>query len=274
MRHVVPPSTAPETVVLVHCSASSGRQWRALTEQLGGRFRALPIDLYGHGGNRGWAGDGPLTLADEAAAIGRATSGQDAPFHLIGHSYGGGVALRFALEHADRLASLTLIEPSAFHLLKQAGCGAGLINEVRGIADMLNACVTCGDYRAGMARFIDYWGGAGSWDDLAEEKRAQFAGLAVHIAHHFHALIEEPTPLAAYARIVAPTLILCGNRSPRPSRAITRLLADVMPNARHRTVDDGNHMAAIQRPDKVNPPVLQHLLAAAPLRIQASVTGD
>src|SRR6266536_155294 len=37
-----------------------------------------------------------------------------APVHLIGHSYGGGVALRVAVERSNRIASLTLYEPAAF----------------------------------------------------------------------------------------------------------------------------------------------------------------
>jgi pimeloyl-ACP methyl ester carboxylesterase len=43
--------------------------------------------------------------------------------HLVGHSYGG-VALHAVLARKDRAASLTLYEPSAFHLLKQLDAGA------------------------------------------------------------------------------------------------------------------------------------------------------
>jgi len=55
-------------------------------------------------------------------------------------------------------------------------------------------------------------------------------------------------------------LILCSTQSPRPSRAITRLLADALPRARHRTIRRGNHMSAITDPAAVNPVILEHLL--------------
>lgn len=81
--------------MLVHCSASSARQWKALADQLG-RFQSVALDLYGHGNRKRWHGTGPLSLSEEAAAIGGACP-DGAPFHLVGHSYGGAVALRFAL---------------------------------------------------------------------------------------------------------------------------------------------------------------------------------
>ena len=107
----------PNRVVLIPCSASSARQWKALKEQLAG-FQSKPLDLYGHGMQERWHGAGPLSLTEEAAAIHEAAL-DGAPFHLIGHSYGGAVALRFALSFPERLRSLTLIEPSCFHILKR-----------------------------------------------------------------------------------------------------------------------------------------------------------
>jgi len=248
-----------DRVVLIPCSAGSARQWKALAEQLPG-FRPLPLDLWGHGTQDRWHGAGPLSLAEEAAAIHDACP-DGTPFHVVGHSYGGGVALRFALSHPQRLRSLTLIEPSSFHILKDAqATDAHLLEEIRAVAAAVNHGVTCGDYASGMQTFIDYWGGAGSWASLSADKKAQFAHFAVHVGHHFWSLIEEQTPLQAYAAIDVPTLVLCGTRSPAPSRAITRLLAETLPRIRHRTIRDAGHMSPITHPAEVNALVLEHLL--------------
>jgi len=179
-----------DRVVLVPCSASSARQWKALSEQLPG-FHSLPLDLWGHGSHGRWHGARPFSLSEEAATIYEACP-DGTPFHLIGHSYGGGVALRFALSHPQRLRSLTLIELSSFHVLKDAqGTDAHLLTEIRAVADAVNRGVICGDYVSGMQTFIDYWVGAGSWESLSDDKKVQFGYLAVHIAHHFWSLIRR-----------------------------------------------------------------------------------
>jgi pimeloyl-ACP methyl ester carboxylesterase len=269
-----------DRVVLVPCSASSARQWIPLAEQLAG-FHTVPLDQWGHGNHGRWHGARPLSLAEEAAAI-QVACPDGAPFHLVGHSYGGGVALSFALRHPGRLRSLTLIEPSAFHILKDAeGADVALLDEIRAVADAVNHGVTCGDYASGMQTFIDYWGGPGSWESLPDDKKAQLAQLAVYVAHHFWSLIEEKTPLAAYAAIDVPTLILCGTRSPAPSRAITRLLAETLPRARHRTIRDAGHMSPITHPAEVNALVVEHVLmngtsagVRPPVTAAADVPGE
>jgi hypothetical protein len=81
----------------------------------------------------------------------------------------------------------------------------------------------------------------------------------VHVAHHFWSLIEEKTPLAAYTAVEVPTLILCGTRSPAPSRAITRLLAEALPHARHRTISNAGHMSPITHAAEVNGLIVEHL---------------
>lgn len=164
-----------ERVVLVPCSASSARQWRSLSEQLVG-FEPRPIDLWGHGHQHRWHGSGPLHLSEQARAI-QDVCPDGAPFHLVGHSYGGAVALQFALSHPDRLLSLTLVEPSCFHVLNELD--PRYIDEIRAVAEAVSREVICGDYLRAMKAFIVYWGGVDSWDMLPDEKKTQFAQVAV-----------------------------------------------------------------------------------------------
>ena len=127
------------------------------------------------------------------------------------------------------------------------------------VAEAVNCAVLSGDYRGGMEVFIDYWGGAGSWRRMPEEKKAQFAGLAVQVAHHFWSLFGEQAALPACNDLHVPTLILCGANSPGPSQLIARLLADTIPHARHRVIADANHMSPITHPAQVNPLIVEHL---------------
>ena len=95
--------------------------------------------------------------------------------------------------------------------------------------------------------------------DLSDGRKTQFARLADHIAHHLWSLIEEPTSLAAYARIDMPTLILCATHSPGPSRTIVRLLDEALPRAGHCSVPNARHTWPITHPTEVNRFILEHL---------------
>jgi pimeloyl-ACP methyl ester carboxylesterase len=250
---------AKQQVVLVHCSASSANQWCALEERLGPAFETTKIDLYGHGTGPGWAGKGPLTLDAEARNIKVKIAAGPAGIHLVGHSYGGSVALKYACNWPHQTASLTLIEPSSFHLLKDIEEYAPQFGEISRIAATVNEAVVCGDFRLGMRKFIDYWAGQGTWERLDDRQKERFSRLAVHVAHHFWSLMEEKPAIDLITRLDVPTLILCGTNSPAPSRAITRLLADAIPASKHRTIAYANHMTAVTNPDKINDLILEHL---------------
>src|SRR5262245_15621130 len=108
---------AGTAVVCLHASASSSAQWRPLIERLGGRFRTLAADLYGSGRSPAWPGERPMWLADEVALLAPVFEAAGPRFHLVGHSYGGAVALRAALANSARIESLVLFEPVLFSLL-------------------------------------------------------------------------------------------------------------------------------------------------------------
>ncbi|HET6519536.1 MAG TPA: alpha/beta hydrolase [Geminicoccaceae bacterium] len=252
-----------EPVVLLHSSASSGAQWRALGEQLDDRFLVLAPDLYGYGGTDPWPGRGPLTLADEAALVAAVVAGRAGPFHLVGHSYGGAVALRIAVDHPERLRSLTLIEPVAFHVLRNRGAAdRALFAEVCGIADAVSAAALSGDYAGGMERFVDYWNGAGTWARIRPESRAAMCRSATKVPLDFWATTTEQTSLDAYRRVRVPTLVLCGDRSPAPTRRIAGLLAARLPAARLDVVAGAGHMLPLTHRDAVNAAIAGHLARA------------
>src|SRR5688572_31469305 len=161
-----------EPVVLLHCSGSSGAQWRALVALLGGRHHVVTPDLIGYGAAAPWNGRGAFCLAQEAAPV-RSILGQlNEPVHLVGHSYGGAVALHIARTRPELVKSLTLIEPSAFHLLRGGDTiDVAALGEITAVAADARAALAVGDYAGGFGRFVDYWSGPGSWAAMQQDKR-------------------------------------------------------------------------------------------------------
>lgn len=261
---------AGETVLLLHSSASSGAQWRSLVERLQTRYRVVAPDLYGYGGTDPWPGRGFPTLAEEAALADAVLGPDDGPVHLVGHSFGGAIGLRFALDRTQRLKSLTLIEPVAFHLLHEAPPGSSdrsLYLEIIDLAGAMSRCAT-GGYGPATAGFVDYWNGAGAWAQLRPDQQAELARHGPKVALDFWATLTEPGSLAAYQRIAVPTLILRGTRSPQPTRRIAELLTVAMPEARLRSIDGAGHMLPLTHRDTVNAAIVEHLLDPAGERSQ------
>jgi pimeloyl-ACP methyl ester carboxylesterase len=190
----------------------------------------------------------------------RSSSTRSSGFSNVGHSYGGGVALRAAIERPDRVASLSLYEPSAFHLLPALGeRGAAAFAEIQAIVRQTVTGIAIGDYRGAAAAFVDYWGGSGTWAALRPSVQRALTRWVPKAPLDFTALIYEPTPLAAYARLPAPTLILRGQHAPTPSRMIAETLSTALPTARLVVVDGAGHMGPLSHPAAVNMAITGHI---------------
>src|SRR5262249_3487563 len=122
-------------VIALHCSGARAGQWRALAEALGSQYDVEAPEHYGCESTGMWSGEHAFTLADEAKRAIALIDGSEGKIHLVGHSYGGGVALHTALARPDRIASMALYEPTVFHLLQQmGGPGASAYAEIAEVA--------------------------------------------------------------------------------------------------------------------------------------------
>ena len=103
---------AAPVVMLSHSLASSMVMWNPQLASLEPHFKVLRYDMRGHGGST--APDGAYTLellADDAVALLDAL--RIDTVHFVGLSIGGMIGQGIALNHADRLKSLTLCDTSA-----------------------------------------------------------------------------------------------------------------------------------------------------------------
>ena len=256
-------------VIALHCSGAGAGQWRQLGDALGSGYELVAPEHYGCDSTGPWTGEHAFTLADEAARTIEIIDRCDCKVHLVGHSYGGGVALRAAVARPQRIASLSLYEPAAFHLLKEMGVrGADAFAEIVAVARELDNGVVTGDYKGAAAAFFDYWSGRGSWAALRPSVQAGLTRWIAKAPLDFRALFDEPTPVGAYADIRCPMLILRGEHALKPTRLIAETLSTLLPAANLAVIDGAGHMGPLTHVGDVSSAITRHIVmvdAGSPL---------
>jgi pimeloyl-ACP methyl ester carboxylesterase len=248
-----PEGRTREPVIALHGSGADGGQWRRLGEALGPRYELIAPSFYGCGLAAHWPGERAFSLAAEAAPMLAVVDRLDAPVHLVGHSYGGSVALEVARARPEAVASLSLYEPSSFHLLRQlGGRAAPELGEIETVAGAIRSGLVTGAYHAGAAAAMSYWHGAGAWEALSPEARERLAARLPKAALDFLALVEHRMPMDAFGRIRCPALIVRGEHAGGPSRLIAGELARLLPLGALEVQPGAGHMGPLTHPGEVN----------------------
>ena len=107
-------------LVLLHGVASNSRTWLIVAPLLARRFRVFALDQRGHGESAKPDGgyDFPTVTDDIAAFV--ETLGLDRPV-IVGHSWGGNVALQYAATYPDSAAGIVLVDGGYIELASRPG---------------------------------------------------------------------------------------------------------------------------------------------------------
>jgi pimeloyl-ACP methyl ester carboxylesterase len=260
------PAAGRSTVVLLHASASSSRQWDLLGQALRTTHDVHAIDLHGHGRREAWARLRPLSLHDDAALALEALAGRGGG-HLVGHSYGGAVALHLAARPPSLVRSLALYEPVLFGLLAERAPDSAGTREAFAIADGLQALVAQGRAAVAAEVFVDYWSGRGSWRLMGEDRQRSIASRMPTIVAHFATLTVEPLPAAWPQRLSMPTLVMHGTRTTAAAHALAELLSELLPAAAHEAMPGLGHMGPLTHAALFNARLLRFLRAREPVDV-------
>jgi len=243
-------------VICVHSSASSPRQWGALEQALGPDYRVAAPELIGYGAAPEWSYERALSLDDEARRIEPLLDAEPEGVHLVGHSYGGAVALWLAVRNPGRVRSLVLYEPALFALLHDLAddCAGpySLVREILSVRTAIRRSVYSGRAAYAAQVFVDYWSGAGAWAALDERRQVAITARMRKVDAEFDAVFYNARPLAAYGRLDVPVLLLVGEQTRRPTRRIAGLLGSVLPHVTRRELDGAGHMGPITHAAGVN----------------------
>ena len=251
------------SVVALHCSLGSGRQWGKLAAALGPDHPVIAPDISGYGGHP-QRYDLPMTLEEEVELIGDRLDEARGPIHLVGHSYGGAVAFRIATasRFAHRVRSLTLIEPVLTTLLADDAADRRLHDGFLRLSHDISGDIWNGMLLEAIDKFIEFWNGSGPQEPLPAVARLRMMERAEKLAFDFTAAFAEENVAGAAAALRVPTLLVSGGLSPILTQRIVSRLAALIEGAQTKHLPDAGHMLPITHAAEINPRIVRHIAAA------------
>lgn len=236
----------PRLALAVHCSLAHSGAWSGITERLADRLRLITFDLPGHGRSGDLQAD--KTLYDASLRI--SASFVEEPIDLIGHSFGGLVAMGLAMAVPDAIRTLTLIEPVLF----PAARGLSGAEDHQAARALWLAALREGRLEEAARLFTDGWGSGQDWDHLDPRRRD-------YIIHRMHMVpAGEKASEDDCGRLLRPgglesldmpVMIIRGTDSPPIVASIAEALAARMPDVGVAVVPGAGHMLPITHPDQV-----------------------
>ena len=249
------------TFVLLHGIPGSARTWDAVATRLGSE-RVLAPDLLGFGAAPTPDGQDGLLAARQAAHIESVLEQTGvARAVVVGHDFGGPVAVHLYRRAPERVAALALFATNAFpdtpvpfplNTLGLPGVGA-IAERVLFSRPSLSLMVRQG---VGMPRLRP------QMTHYVADERAH-RSIATIFATSLRRLDELYRPVAeTLATVGVPTLVGWGDRDPFFPVEIGQRTADLVPGARFRVYEGAGHFLPEERPDELAGD-LRHLAESA-----------
>jgi 3-oxoadipate enol-lactonase len=233
-------------VLLVHALGLDWRMWEPLLPRLSAGRRVFAYDVRGHGAAHG--SPAPFTMddtADDLAAVLDAV-GVDAA-HVVGLSYGGGIAQTAAVRHPDRVASLARLGTTdhPFDAFEARARSA----ETDGMPAQVVPSLT--RWFTPEALAVNGWG-------VRYARERVLRGDPVDWAAAWRSFmgLDVQGRLSAADR---PTLVLAGERDASTTPEIMSAVAAAIPGATYQELPGTPHMQTLERPELVEEALDQYL---------------
>lgn len=229
--------------VLAHCFLGHSGGWKRLLEALHTPLAAIAFDLPGHGRSAPWDGLGDLH-AQATAVLGAQIT---RPSLLIGHSFGGTLALRHALEQPENVLGMVLIEPVLF------AAAAGTVEFADHVAaeQPLRDAFARSDLAEAAHIFFTVNGDEAGWATMPEPARKAMIRQMPMLDATTGALLHDSGGLLVPGRMEAfikPVLVLAGAASPPVFPAAARAIAARLGAGEFASIPAAGHMAPLTDP--------------------------
>ncbi len=240
-----------EAIVALHCTGGNAGQWKRVADHLDGKFRTVAPNFIGVGRTEQLGDDSQHWLEADISVVLAILEKQHRPVHLMGHSYGGHVALNVALNMKDSLKSLILVEPAV-----PGGNSAGRFS-----INTTSMQSTVSD----LVEFFDRTGAHGGWSSIPESRRAKLIADRFTLAAQINAIVESELPEIGEIAGRLPCAIISGADTSPEIHQHCNDLSRMIESAQRFVVPDAGHMLPITHAKEVAEITLAHLEKTPPV---------
>jgi 3-oxoadipate enol-lactonase len=226
-------------VVLLHAICLDWRMWEPVMDSLSSTRRVFAYDLRGHGMATGapaarTMGDMARDLVGVLDALGLDRA------HIVGLSYGGGVAQAAAVTYPERFASLSLLA-TADQAAEEVFEARARAAETDGMADQIPATLTRWFTPDALAN--NDWGVQYARERILRANTADWAG-----SWRAFKTIDVQGKLGSFD---PPALVVAGEVDQAATPAAMRAMAGRISGARFEELPGTPHMLSLERPELV-----------------------
>jgi pimeloyl-ACP methyl ester carboxylesterase len=241
-----------QTVVLLHGAFMDRRSWDAQMAPFAKQFRVVRYDIRPFGESS--APEEAYNVPDDLLRLLDHLKVERA--HLVGHSFGGGVALDFALQHPERVVALVLAAapPNGFVPPQ---------DELKHITAIF-AAVKNGD-----EAIVKAWVAHPMWSvartrpavlkELEAITRRNLAPFRMPFAPYVQM---KPAAITRLGEVRAPTLVIFGDRDMPSIKQSGQLVAKEIRGAVLKVIPGADHALPLGWSDEFNAAVLEFLSTA------------
>ncbi|MGP6087825.1 alpha/beta fold hydrolase [Antarctobacter jejuensis] len=250
-------------VLFLPGSYSTPRAWSGVLDQLDrlDGWQKMSVSLPGYGSSRERRDPQDCRMADLVAFVEDVAAEIGRPFHLIGHSFGGQIALAAALEGRLPVLSLATFEANPIY----ARSGDTAFDWRQALDDMIprfKAAVEARDPEAA-GIIIDYYCGPGVFAAMPEQIRAFCAATAASNVLDWYTAQDFSPLFRDFAAVSVPVTLCRGARANAAIRDVTAALAAAMPHAWTENVEGADHFLISTHPEDCARIIAAHLARAS-----------
>ncbi len=261
-----------DPVLFVHGTLNDYAIWKSQTEAFSFKFKTIAYSRrYAYPNNR--QGDvTDSTVENNAEDLDALVDGPGGgKVHLIGHSYGGYVSAYFALNHPEKLYSLTLVNAFVPTMLASTTSTSAMLSlllrsprAAMSARRTINATATSvkaiegGDQTAAMRIFMP------ALLDNRKDLPPRPAEFEQIVNRNAKTLKEVTTPYSRItkteaSKIRVPTLVMWGELSAPWDCKVSQTLANSIPSSERAVIPGASHLCCLEKPGDTNEKMLGFL---------------